>query len=118
MRIRAKDTQGRTRSRLDYVRESLLGVIDVQLGAADCFNVLAFSSDVHLLSKKGLLEGSEKNKQRARAWIRALRPEEGTNVYLALERAFELEDFDTIYFLSDGSPSEGASIGGSTPSSP
>lgn len=109
MQVEAEDTSGQRRSRLDYVRESLAGVIEAQLGPQDSFNVLAFSSEVALLSKKPL-EASPAHKKKALAWLETLKPQAGTNVYLALERAFQLRNVDTIYFLSDGSPSEGESV--------
>ncbi|MBL4847820.1 MAG: VWA domain-containing protein, partial [Planctomycetes bacterium] len=112
MQVRAKDTTDRLRTRLDYVRLSLAGVIESQLTEKDQFNILSFSSSARLFSKKKkLLKGNAANKKRAASWIRSLQPEDGTNVYLALQRAFEVKGgVDTIYFLSDGSPSEGASI--------
>lgn len=109
MKVEAADTSGARRSRLDYVRESLAGVIESQLGPQDSFNVLAFSSEVTLLSKKPL-EASPAAKKKALTWLAGLSPQAGTNVYLALERAFQLRNVDTIYFLSDGSPSEGESV--------
>lgn len=111
MQVRAKDTEDRIRTRLDYVRRSLAGVIEAQIDDQDQFNVLSFSSDAKLFSKKNkLLKGNAANKKKAAAWVQRLQPEDGTNVYLALERAFQIPGIDTIYFLSDGSPSEGTSI--------
>lgn len=111
MQVRATDTTDRIRTRLDYVRESLAGVIASQIDANDQFNVLSFSSGASLFGKKAkLLKGSPSNKKKAAAWVQRLQPEDGTNVYLALQRAFEIPGIDTIYFLSDGSPSEGTSI--------
>lgn len=112
MQVRAQDTTDRIRTRLDYVRASLAGVIESQIEASDQFNVLSFSSDAKLFTKKKakLLKGNAANKKKVAAWVQRLQPEDGTNVYLALERAFQIPGIDTIYFLSDGSPSEGTSI--------
>jgi VWA domain-containing protein len=111
MQVRAQDTTDRIRTRLDYVRRSLAGVIEAQIDDKDEFNVLSFSTGVKLFNKKSkLLKGNAANKKKAAGWVRRLQPEDGTNVYLALERAFQIPGIDTIYFLSDGSPSEGTSI--------
>jgi len=111
MQVRAQDTTDRIRTRLDYVRRSLAGVIEGQIDEGDEFNVLSFSTEAKLFGKKKkLLKGNAANKKKAAAWVKRLQPEDGTNVYLALERAFQIPGIDTIYFLSDGSPSEGTTI--------
>lgn len=46
----------------------------------------------------------------AKEFLERVRPLGGTNVYGALERAFEDPEVDTIFLLSDGEPSVGAVI--------
>jgi hypothetical protein len=106
MQIRCQDSTGRSRSRLDYVRTELSTVI-TELDEDARFNIIGFSTEVRPWKKK-LVKATDKNKKRARSWVRkTLRPDGETNIYGALETAFRHKDVDTIYFLTDGTPTAG-----------
>ncbi|RMG15369.1 MAG: VWA domain-containing protein [Planctomycetota bacterium] len=106
METRCQDSEGGSRSRLDYVRAELDAVLD-GLDEATRFDLVAFSTQVRAWRGK-LVRASAANKRKARGWLRrALRPDGETNIYGALEAAFRHRDADTIYFLSDGTPTAG-----------
>ena len=94
------------RSRLDYCQEALGRAIEEQLEEQDEFNLIAFSSGVTPWKKK-LVEASDSNKKAARKWLKALRHDGETNIHDTLELAFTLKGVDTIYFLTDGTPTVG-----------
>lgn len=93
-------------SRLEYVKRELCAAIDVQLAKATRFDVIAFSDEV-IRFKPHLVDATDANRAAAKAWIEALEPHGETNAYGALEAAFADKSVDTIYFLSDGSPTSG-----------
>lgn len=70
------------------------------------FNVIAYS-DGATAWRPGLEPATPANVRRALAFVGRLAPDNGTNSYEALARAFADEETDTIYFLSDGHPSVG-----------
>ena len=47
------------------------------------------------------------NRDKLQAYLQALRPMGGTNLYDGLELALLMEDVDTIFVLSDGAPGAG-----------
>jgi hypothetical protein len=107
MRIKCKDTSGRFQSRLAYVKSELITVIMNELGEGARFNIVSFSTDV-ISWKKKLVKATDSNKKKARTWIRRnLKPDGETNIYGALKTAFAHKDADTIYFLTDGTPTAG-----------
>ena len=72
-------------------------------------NVMTYSDKVRLWQKQEVVADT-KNIQRAVAWSQKVlaRPSGDTHTFKALEKAFERNpQFDTIYFLSDGSPTDG-----------
>jgi hypothetical protein len=72
------------------------------------FNLVAFSDDAVRWKPKGV-KPSKKMLKDADQWIeRALRPDGQTHTWAALQAAFEDPGLDTIFLLSDGSPSVGA----------
>ncbi|MAG58451.1 MAG: hypothetical protein CMJ83_19360 [Planctomycetes bacterium] len=75
------------------------------------FGVMAFSSSPLPLQRNGLVRVSERSIKRAVKWIGQQGAQGGTNSYGALELAFDkFPKVDTIYFLSDGSPTLGRTI--------
>lgn len=69
------------------------------------FNIIFFSGEVHSW-KPDLVPATKKNKESAVKVIRDVALEAGTNTYGALVQALT-GSADTIYFLSDGDPTEG-----------
>jgi len=106
VRAWADDGGARPLTRLEYVQTELAAAIEEQLDADDEFGIVVFSTEVHPW-KRELVKASDRNRSRAAGFVRDLRPEGGTNISGALEAAFAYEDVDTIYFLSDGTPTEG-----------
>ena len=70
------------------------------------FNILSFSSDVVPLSEQ-LTQATSEGKEAAFTFIDGLRASGGTNLFGALETAFEDAEMDTLIVLSDGEPSAG-----------
>ncbi len=108
MRVRCQDEAGISRSRMDYVKEQLMAVIASELEDGARFNVIGFSTGITSWKKK-LVKATDKNRKKARSWIRkVMQPNGETNIYGALQTAFKHKDVDTIYFLTDGYPTAGA----------
>lgn len=108
MQVKLLATDGSNPTRLDYMKEATAQAIEQQLQATTRFNVLSFSTDVKGWQKK-LVEATPANKKKAAAWVRSLRLEGDTNIHDSLELAFQHPDVDTIYFLTDGTPTHGKS---------
>jgi HEAT repeat protein len=94
-----------SRNRLDEAKAQLLRVLE---GATKQFrfNIVPFHSTVDSVFDE-MLPAADRPKSTARDKVNALKPTGGTNVHDALARAFAEPDVDTIYLLSDGSPSAG-----------
>jgi len=94
--------------RIEVARRQLDGVLRT-IDKRSLVNVMVYSDKVRVWQKKEVV-ADEKNIQRALAWSdkKLARPEGDTHTFAALEKAFEHNpEFDTIYFLSDGYPSDG-----------
>lgn len=87
------------------------------------FNIVTFSSDVKVYSPTKMVIATKSAKQQAQAFAEKLEPQEATNIFDALEKAFELaggakmqvdENYklsvDTIMFMTDGKPTIGKSL--------
>ena len=99
----------RPEPRLDVAKRELLKCIDgLEEGAL--FNILIFSGDVSAWLDDGVVGGSGESREEAKEWINRLGAFGGTNLYDAIELAFEDPDVDTIYLLSDGEPSVGSVV--------
>jgi len=94
--------------RIDIAKKELVKAIK-SLDKKTLFNVMTFSSDVHMWNKKGELPATDKNVQSSLKWIQdRLRARGGTNTHLALMRSIrDNPKIDTVYFMSDGLPSGG-----------
>ena len=81
-----------------------------QLPRTTRFKVLAYSDAVYAFpSARGreLAEARPGTLRRAIAFVNRLKPMNGTHTYTALAQAFDHEDVDTVFVLSDGNPSGG-----------
>lgn len=108
MHVKVLAGDGTNPTRLDYVKEALAGVIEKELGEKDTFNIISFSTEVRPWKRK-LVTATTANKRDAARHVRGLRLEADTNICDALELAFQHPDVDTIYFLTDGMPTNGRS---------
>jgi HEAT repeat protein len=106
---------GKKRSGLELAKRELLGVVQ-QLGPDDRFNVVRFSNGPDAW-QKGLVEASDRNKERFTKWVEDIRADGGTNLWAALQTGLELKslahgerfaaEVDEVFILSDGEPSAG-----------
>lgn len=80
------------------------------LNPGDRFEIIAFSTGVRLFSQ-GLKKVSKKSLKEAEAFIKDLQALGGTNIYDAIEKAFEISARNGhksyIVFLTDGQPTVG-----------
>lgn len=98
---------GGKKSRLAAAQDELVRTIE-RLPESTRFGIVAFSSEVVPWQPR-LAPASAANRAHAIAFVRAQRPAGETATYDALQAAFEMApDLETVYFLSDGSPSAGA----------
>ena len=81
------------------------------------FNIL-FYNDHYTVFKERMVKANGANKREARDYIGGITASSSTNIYDTLERAFQIGgqgavdkaykvNFDTIFFLTDGSPTSG-----------
>ncbi len=96
-------TGGRTR--LDLAKEALVQAL-TRFTRETRFNIIFFHTRVKAWEKK-LMPATRANQKKAVRFVRSTRPMGATNLYGALESAFRNRDADTIYLLSDGSPTAG-----------
>ena len=97
------DTAGRTR--LDLAKEALVQAL-TRFTKETRFNIVFFHTQVRAWGRK-LMPATRANQKKAVGFVRSTRPMGATNLYGALELAFQDKDADTIYLLSDGSPTAG-----------
>jgi hypothetical protein len=96
--------------RLDTAKDELVRVFE-SMPPSTRFDLVVYSDRAEpWRSQAGLREASPANVRKAIRFVRALRPDNGTNTHDALAQAFADEDADTIFFLSDGHPSVGAVV--------
>jgi len=87
-------------------RELTLAIQGLARGAL--FNIITFSSGVDSWLEGGVAAADSTSREEAEAFVSRLLPGGGTNLYEAIQLAFEDPDVDTIFILSDGEPSAGA----------
>lgn len=93
------------KTRLEVAQEQLEDTIArIQNGVL--FNVIAFSGAAHPM-EDGLVKMDDSTREDALFFSGDLRAGGGTNIYDALDAAFDDERVDTIYLMSDGAPSAG-----------
>jgi hypothetical protein len=95
--------------RMEIATRELIKVLE-NLNEQALFNMIIFSSDVSAWLDDGIAGSTEHTREEAIEFVNRLGAGGGTNIYGALEAAFEDPDVDTIVFLSDGEPSVGAVI--------
>ena len=103
-----RDGYGKERlpgTRIDVAKRELLEIIDA-LDLGCLLNVVSFDDSPASWSNrlKGLDDATRK---RARTFVERLGAGGGTNLFGALEEAFDDANVDTIYVLSDGEPTTG-----------
>ncbi len=70
------------------------------------FTIIIFENDVKTL-KKELMQATSANKGIATVYLDRLSSGGGTNIYESLENAFQITNIETIFLLSDGTPTAG-----------
>lgn len=93
-------------TRIDVAKRELVKAIE-GLDEKALFNVLIFSSDMERWRAEGIATPTEATRADAVEYVKKLGAGGGTNIYGALQLAFEDPDVDTIVMLSDGEPSVG-----------
>ncbi|MDF1662627.1 MAG: hypothetical protein P1V97_12700 [Planctomycetota bacterium] len=78
------------------------------------FNLVQFSTTASAWKPKKIMPATSSNKSNAVGYIKNLNPSGVTLAYQALITAFQCKEADTIYFISDGSPTnvEGKNLSG------
>jgi HEAT repeat protein len=94
-------------TRMDQSKKELLRVLG-QLGKDVQVNMVFFDERIEPWRKA--LVPIRPNLKEAQAVIAKLAPRGSTNIFDALDAAFQLKDADTIYLLSDGEPTNGRII--------
>ena len=94
--------------RIDIAKQELIKAIK-SLDNKTLFNVMTFSSDVHMWSARGEVAANDANVKSSLEWIdKRLMARGGTNTHLALMRSIrDNPKVDTVFFMSDGLPSSG-----------
>lgn len=95
-----------TETRIEIAKRELVKVLENQLSPQTYFTIIVFSEDV-LANQKGLQKASEKSIAKAVEFVGRLKAGGETNAHGALRLAFDDKEIDTIYLLSDGSPTVG-----------
>ncbi|MDE0960469.1 MAG: VWA domain-containing protein [Planctomycetota bacterium] len=93
-------------SRIEVARTELCRALESGLSPKSRFSVVAFSEGVLRFSTK-LVKARGSSLKKAIQFVQQLRAGGETNSYGALEAAFADREVDTIYLLSDGSPTVG-----------
>ena len=94
-------------TRMAVARRELTNAIrSMERGAL--FNIITFSSGVDSWLDDGVTGASNATRDEAEAFVARLKPGGATNLYDSIKLAFEDEEVDTIYILSDGEPTAGA----------
>jgi HEAT repeat protein len=92
-------------TRMDSAKRQLVEVLRV-FPTGDLFNVIFFSNDAFPWEDE-LVTMNKKNRKAALSYVERQRADGATAIYNALELAFEDRAIDTIYLLTDGTPSGG-----------
>ncbi len=103
-------------TKFEVARNELLKSVD-NLPADATFNILFYADDYTVFRDK-MVKATKSNKRAAHDYVGGITPKGSTNIYDTLERAFQIGGqgavdraykvaFDTIFFLTDGSPTSG-----------
>jgi hypothetical protein len=98
--------------RLDRAKKELIRVLesipdDKEMQDKTFFNIVAYSDSANIWSNKGIQPAKRANVKKAVHFVERLHPQNGTDTYDALRLALSDEQADSVFFLSDGSPSTG-----------
>ncbi len=91
------------RQRIERAKKELTKVVNALPGDV-LFNLLVYSTDVKSWQEKKLVQATPANKKSAIGFVQSLRAEGVTRSGDSLKRAFDFSEADTIYLLSDGTP--------------
>jgi len=97
---------GQKMNRLDFVKKEFAKTVG-NFDATTEFNVLPYSSAVSTWKTNGLQKATQTNIADAIAYSNKFSANGGTNIYSVLQSAWAIPGVDTIYLLTDGSPSVG-----------
>lgn len=93
-------------ARMDVAKRELGKAIE-SLDPKALFNIVQFSSGMDAWKPEGIAKTNTASRAEALEYVKRLGAGGGTNIYGALQLAFEDLDVDTIVMLSDGEPSVG-----------
>jgi len=99
----------RPAARIDIAKQELTQAIK-NLEPGTLFNILTFSSSVASWHKEGIVVKTAEAEAEALEWIERLGAVGATNLYDSLKTAFQDQDVDTIFVMSDGEPTNGEII--------
>lgn len=101
------------RMRIERAKRQLAKLVKA-LDKTTKFNLVQFSTTASAWKPKKIMPATPSNKSKAIGYIKNLNPSGVTLAYQALITAFECKEADTIYFISDGSPTdvEGKNLSG------
>jgi len=97
---------GQKMNRLDFVKKEFAKTVGNFDNSTE-FNILPYSSSVSIWKAGGLQQGTQANIADAIAYSKRFSANGGTNIYSVLQAAWNIPGVDTIYLLTDGSPSVG-----------
>ena len=94
-----------SRMRIERAKRQLRRLVNAFPGDT-FFNIVRFSTDSAAWKPKKILPANPGNKRDSLKFIENLKANGVTAAYKALVTAFECSEADTIYFISDGSPTD------------
>jgi hypothetical protein len=94
-----------TESYYQHFSNALVETIQA-LGPESNFNIISFSTGLRVWKDK-LVAADDKNRKSAKLWLESTTPGGATNIFGALRAAISFEDVQTIFIMTDGSPSAG-----------
>lgn len=94
-------------TRLERAKRELEAVL-AKLDKRSKYNIVVFSSGIAAMERGSLKPATRKFLEHSKKFLKKLGPRGATNSYGVLEYVFQnFKDVDTIYFLSDGTPTVG-----------
>jgi Mg-chelatase subunit ChlD len=106
MEARFITSQDEASSRLSFVTDEIKKVLNNQLNHNNNFNILVFNNKVTSW-KSSLVKANRNNIDSAIKFLDNLAPMGGTNIYDSLKEAINIQNVETVYFLTDGLPTAG-----------
>jgi len=109
MQARFITSQDESSSRLSFVVSEIKKVLKNQINTNNNFNIIVFNNRVSSWKGK-LVKGNSKNINSAIKYLDNLSPRGGTNIYDSLRVSLNVNNVETVYFLTDGMPTAGAKM--------